>query len=109
VLSAGCEVSLTADLKAYAREVGFHLVGVTTPEPFEQAELDITAWLTEGHQGDMAWLNLARTRLATRPQELLPGARSLIVVGVSYRTVEPEPSEEPADTTQHSALSTQHS
>jgi epoxyqueuosine reductase len=84
-------MSLTADVKAFARSVGFHLVGVTTPEPFPQAELDITRWLAEGHQGDMAWLNAARTRLATRPHELLPEARSLIVVGVSYRTREPEP------------------
>ena len=76
-------------MKAYAREVGFHLVGITTPEPFEAAELDITRWLAEGHQGDMAWLNAARTRLATRPLELLPEARSLIVVGVSYRTSDP--------------------
>jgi epoxyqueuosine reductase len=80
---------LTAEVKAYAREVGFHLVGITTPEPFPQAELDITRWLSEGHQGEMAWLNAARTRLATRPHELLPGARSLIVVGVSYRTEAP--------------------
>jgi epoxyqueuosine reductase len=80
---------LAAELKTYAREIGFHLVGITSPEPFPQAELDITRWLGEGHQGEMAWLNAARTRLATRPQELLPGARSLIVVGVSYRTEEP--------------------
>ena len=39
----------------------------------------------------MAWLNAARARLATRPQELLPAAKSLIVVGVSYRTEEPSP------------------
>ncbi len=83
-------MSLAADLKAKARELGFHLVGITSPEPFAQAELDITKWLGEGHQGEMAWLNEARTRLATRPAELLPGAKSLIVVGVSYRTVEPE-------------------
>ena len=38
----------------------------------------------------MAWMNEARTRLATRPYELLPDARSLVVVGVSYRTEEPE-------------------
>jgi epoxyqueuosine reductase len=81
---------LAAELKAYAAEVGFHLIGITSPEPFPQAELDITRWLGEGHQGEMAWLNAARTRLATRPRELLPGARSLIVVGVSYRTEEPE-------------------
>ena len=83
-------MSLTSDLKTFARELGFHLVGITSPEPFEKAELDITRWLAEGHQGDMAWLNTARARLATRPQELLPEARSLIVVGVSYRTEEPE-------------------
>jgi epoxyqueuosine reductase len=83
-------VGLSADLKAYAADIGFHLVGITSPEPFAQAELDITRWLSEGHQGEMAWLNEARTRLATRPHELLLGARSLIVVGVSYRTEEPE-------------------
>src|SRR5579872_5205331 len=37
----------------------------------------------------MAWLNIARAHLSTRPLELLEGARSLIVVGVSYRTEEP--------------------
>jgi epoxyqueuosine reductase len=36
-------------------------------------------------------MNEARTRLATRPQELLPGAQSLVVVGVAYRTAEPDP------------------
>jgi epoxyqueuosine reductase len=82
-------VGLAEELKAYALEVGFHLIGITSPEPFAQAELDITKWLGEGHQGDMAWLNDARTRLATRPFELLPEAKSLIVVGVSYRTAEP--------------------
>src|ERR1700736_2987582 len=87
--SDAMQAGLTAALKAYAAEGGFHLVGITSPDPFPEAELDITRWLGEGHQGEMAWLNEARTRLATRPQELLPGARSLVVVGVSYRTVEP--------------------
>jgi epoxyqueuosine reductase len=89
-------VSLTVDLKAYAREVGFHLVGVTSPEPFPEAELDITRWLSEGHQGEMAWLTAARTRLATRPKDLLAGARSLVVVGASYRTEEPEATRAPS-------------
>src|SRR5689334_18466264 len=83
-------MSLAEELKARAKELGFHLVGVTSPEPFAQAETDILRWLQDGHQGEMAWLNAARTRLATRPQELLPGARSLVVVGVSYRTEEPD-------------------
>jgi epoxyqueuosine reductase len=81
--------SLTIDLKQRALELGFHLVGITSAEPFQQAELDVLRWLGEGHQGDMAWLNEARARLSCRPSELLPGAQSLIVVGVSYRTHEP--------------------
>lgn len=80
---------LTADLKAYAHELGFALVGVTDARPFEQAERQVLDWMEHGHQGGMAWLNEARARLAARPREVLPGARSLLVVGVSYRTVEP--------------------
>jgi len=62
---------------------------VTSPAPFDQAELDITRWLDEGHNAEMAWLNAARARLATHPSELLEGARALVVVGVSCRTEEP--------------------
>jgi epoxyqueuosine reductase len=83
-------VSLAAELKAYAREIGFHLVGVASTEPFDQAELDITRWLAEGHAGQMGWLNDARARIASRPKELLPGAESLVVVGACYRTVDPD-------------------
>jgi epoxyqueuosine reductase len=39
----------------------------------------------------MAWLNSVRAHLATHPTELLEGAKSLVVVGVSYRTEEPSP------------------
>jgi epoxyqueuosine reductase len=84
------EASLTLDLKQYARdELGFHLVGITSAEPFERAELDVLRWLADGHNGEMAWLNEARARLACRPAELLAGAQSLVVVGVSYRGQEP--------------------
>jgi epoxyqueuosine reductase len=83
--------ALTLDLKTHARSIGFHLVGITSPEPFSEAELDLVRWLDEGHQGEMAWMNEARARLSCRPGELLPGAKSLVVVGVSYRTVDPKP------------------
>ena len=82
---------LAESLKAYARELGFHLVGITSAEPFTRAEVDIMDWLSQGHNGEMAWLTAARARLATHPAELLEGARSLVVVGVSYRTDEPAP------------------
>src|SRR5690349_8137041 len=84
-------MSRAEELKAQARALGFHLVGITSPAPFEQAELDITRWLDDGHNGEMAWMNEARMRLATHPDELLPDARSLVVVGVMYRTEEAAP------------------
>ena len=82
-------MSLSSEFKSFGLGLGFHLVGITSPAPFSQAEIDITRWLNDGHQGDMAWLTAARAHLATRPLELLPEARSLVVVGVSYRTEEP--------------------
>jgi epoxyqueuosine reductase len=97
-------VSLTSELKTFARNLGFHLVGITSADPFSQAELDITRWLSEGHQGEMGWLNAARARLATRPHELLPQATSLIVVGASYRTVEPDSSQSSVRSRQSSTL-----
>lgn len=84
-------MTLTLELKAHAREIGFHLVGVASPEPFADAQLQMQRWIAEGHNAEMAWLNTARARMATHPSELLEGARSLIVVGVSYRTEEPSP------------------
>ncbi len=76
-------------IKREARALGFALVGITTAEPFLEAEQRALAWLREGRQGEMAWLTPQRMRLAARPTELLPGARSVIVVGASYRQ-EPE-------------------
>jgi len=82
-------VTLTSEFKAHALKLGFHLVGITSPEPFDAAEADTLRWLSDGHQGEMAWLNAARARLSTRPTELMHDAKSLVVVGVSYRTQEP--------------------
>jgi epoxyqueuosine reductase len=83
-------MALSADVKAYARSLDFALVGITSAEPFPDAEQHTLRWLREGHQAEMAWLSESRARLAAHPNELLPGARSLIVVGAPYRTAEPD-------------------
>ena len=38
-------------------------------------------WLAAGHQADMAWMADPRRRAA---ESLLPGARSLLAVGLNY-------------------------
>jgi epoxyqueuosine reductase len=74
--------SLAEAVKARARELGFDLVGITGAEPSAFAE-EYREWIAQGCAGEMEYLkrNLER-RLDTR--ELLPGAKSIIVVGMNY-------------------------
>ncbi|MCW3098634.1 MAG: putative iron-sulfur cluster binding protein [Chthonomonadaceae bacterium] len=73
---------LTKAIKARARELGFDLVGVTGAEPSAFAE-EYRDWVAQGYAGEMEYLtrNLHR-RLD--PRELVPDARSIIVVGMNY-------------------------
>jgi epoxyqueuosine reductase len=75
------EILATA-VKTRARELGFDLVGITGAEPsvFQEAYRE---WAEQGFAGEMHYLtrNLER-RLD--PRELLPEAKSIIVVGMNY-------------------------
>jgi epoxyqueuosine reductase len=76
--------SLTSQLKTEALRLGFHLVGVTTPE--QPAHLDIYEhWLAEGYHADMAWIatELARQHRAD-PRLILPGCQSIIMLAIRY-------------------------
>lgn len=73
---------LTEAVKNRARALGFDLVGVTGAEPSAFAK-EYRDWVAQGYAGEMEYLtrNLER-RLD--PRELLPGAQSIIVVGMNY-------------------------
>jgi epoxyqueuosine reductase len=78
----------SAFVKAAARRAGFHEVGVARAAPLDPAPLDRV--LAEGWEAEMAWL---RTQRAERldPARLLPGARSVVALALSYRDVERPP------------------
>jgi epoxyqueuosine reductase len=82
----------SAFVKQAAREAGFHKVGVARAEPLPPAALD--RMLERGAEADMVWL---RTQRAERldPARLLPGARSVVALALSYLEEGGEP--EPAD------------
>jgi epoxyqueuosine reductase len=69
-------------LIALARELGFDLCRIarcgTPPHAAEFRQ-----WLAEGKAGDMAWLERNQDR-RTDPQQVVPGARSVIVLGMNY-------------------------
>ncbi len=75
-------------VKAAARAAGFHLAGVARAEPLDPGPLDRV--LAGGLEADMAWL---RTQRAERldPATLLPGARSVVAVALSYHSGEAAP------------------
>jgi epoxyqueuosine reductase len=74
------------ELIALAQQLGFDLCRVAAcVTPPHAAEF--RAWLAEGRAGDMAWLERNEPR-RTDPQQVLPGARSVIVFGMNYWNAE---------------------
>jgi epoxyqueuosine reductase len=85
--------SLTERIKQRAIDLGFDLVGVAAAGPSQTFDA-YADWLAHGYAGDMGYLarerNLERRRDVS---EILPGARSVIVVAMNYAAKEPEGSD----------------
>jgi epoxyqueuosine reductase len=75
---------LSGRLKERARELGFELAGITTPDP--PPHLGVYArWLESGHHAGMNYLATPRARSRRAdPLQILPECRSILVVGVNY-------------------------
>ena len=69
-------------LRQRARELGFDDCRVTTASAPESAAR-FQQWLAEGRHGEMAWLARNAPKRVD-PQQVLPGARSIITLAASY-------------------------
>jgi epoxyqueuosine reductase len=73
---------LTQQLKDMALSLGFELVGIALPHAPVTLP-NFLSWLDQGYAGDMSYLkNGAQTRVSA--ENLLPGVRSLVTLGISY-------------------------
>lgn len=72
-------------IKQYAAELGFARVGIVPVQPLEDEGQRLREWLETGNHGTMAWLEREPAKRAD-PSQLLPGARSMIVVAENYFT-----------------------
>lgn len=79
-------------LLAHAQSLGFDLCRIAPCVTPPHAEA-FRAWLAEGRAGDMAWLAKNQDR-RTDPQQVLPGARSMIVLALNYWQPDAPPSED---------------
>ena len=91
-------MSLTEEIKAHAANLGFDLSGVTTAEPPRHGEY-YAKWIEQGMAGEMAYLG-RQIEKRQDPGQILPNARSLVVVAMNYRCPDPDhvPSGAPGDT-----------
>ena len=81
-------MSLVESIKHEARSLGFAAVGIAAVSP--EASDDrlfhrLQEWLRRGFHGTMAWMARDPARRAD-PRLVLPGCRSIIVVGMNYDT-----------------------
>ncbi len=87
---------LTQDIKNWARQAGFDLVGIALPEKSRFSH-EYNQWLREGKHGDMAYL----ARTADRRNDLsaaFPWVKSVVCVAMAYYQQMPEaPADAPTD------------
>ncbi len=77
------------EIKRRAREVGFDLVGIApavTPGGFA----DFQAWLRHCYDGEMQYLS-GREAAYEHPAHVLPRVKSVVMLGLNYRSAEPSP------------------
>ena len=75
-------MSVTHNIKSKATELGFDFVGIAAAGPLSHTDA-FTDWLSKGYHGEMEWLGRDPQR-RINPENVLPGARSVVVVGWSY-------------------------
>jgi epoxyqueuosine reductase len=75
----------SAFVKAAARRAGFHEVGIARAEPLDPGPLD--RFLARGAEADMVWMRTTRDQRLD-PARLLPGARSVVALALSYHAAD---------------------
>src|SRR5919201_1036516 len=87
----GQNPSMTArELERVATELGLDAVGAAPAEPYEDTERHIRERRARGLFADMKF-TMARPEVSCHPEELLPGARTVVSAALCYYAPAPEP------------------
>ncbi len=77
------------NIKQLALQAGFDLVGVAAAEPLADDNRRLSQWLKDGNHGSMHYMQ-AHEALRHDPKSLWPQARSILMLGLNYRTEQPQ-------------------
>jgi epoxyqueuosine reductase len=70
--------------KQLGREAGFHLVRIAPATELHAERARYLAWIEQGRAGEMRWITPDRARRSADPSSVLPQARAVVCVGLSY-------------------------
>lgn len=80
-----------AELAELAAASGLALAGVARPDPFDVERDYVTDHIARGHTRGMDWFTADRAAQSADPRTLHPGVRSIVSVGVPFRSGHVEP------------------
>ena len=80
-------MTLTEQIKAHTKRLGFDLVGITPAEESHTIRL-YEKWLENGYAGKMGYLE-KHLPLKRDPRNCLPEAKSIISLAINYYTLDP--------------------
>ncbi len=88
--------TLTRQVKGLARAHGLTVAAVTSADAFPGLEEHLVEHIAAGRVDGMGWFTPERAAVSADPRQLLPGARSILSVGVAYWSIDPGmPDDEP--------------
>ncbi|MEE2881904.1 MAG: tRNA epoxyqueuosine(34) reductase QueG [Chloroflexota bacterium] len=76
--------NLTNGIKKTAARLGFDLVKITSAKEFLEDKNRALDRLQQGYMDGLPWYTASRVKRGSDPQQLLPGARSIICLGINY-------------------------
>lgn len=86
--------ALKERITAHARELGFDLVRFTSAEPFPETQAVLEERIDVGLLSGLTWFTKERAAVARDPHNLMPSARTVVSLGISYLSeAETQPSE----------------
>jgi len=80
---------LTAAVKSKAKALGFSAVGITSADPFEEAEASAATRTAAGLMDGLTWWNEARVHASANPRRATPDAQTVIALAFPYPSWEP--------------------
>ena len=86
-------MNLEAAIKDQAHALGFDLVGITTAEPFPEADAAYQRWIDAGAHAGMDYMAEHRERVGG-PRRVRASARSIVAVAMNYYAGEPAPAQD---------------